>query len=140
MPQAAITTDIIAGFPGETEQHFANALELVRQMRFADAHIFPYSVRKGTKAESFSGKHTNAVKKTRAAECAAVCTELRNAYLDRWIGTMQRVLAEEGRDGSVGGYTDRYLFVRIENGETVARGSYAAATPTFWLPVAGAES
>lgn len=120
-----LTADIIVGFPGETEEEFAETLATLRTCSLGDAHIFPYSVRRGTKAEGIPGKHTNAVKKARAAECAAVCTELRNAYLDRWIGTMQRVLAEEGRDGSVGGYTDRYLFVRIENGETVARGSYA---------------
>ena len=120
-----LTADIIVGFPGETEDEFAETKQTLAACRLGDAHIFPFSVRKGTVAETLGGKLSNAVKKERAAECAAFCKSMRDAYLDARVGTVQRVLVEEGRDGSIGGYTDHYLFVQIENGEALVRGNYA---------------
>ena len=119
-----LTADIIVGFPGETEEEFAETQQTLAACCLGDAHIFPFSVRKGTVAETLDGKLSNAVKKDRAARCAAFCKSMRDAYLDARVGTLQRVLVEEGRDGSVGGYTDHYLFVQIENGDGLVRGDY----------------
>ena len=117
MPQAAITTDIIAGFPGETEQHFANALELVRQMRFADAHIFPYSRRPGTPAADYPGQVRRVDKAERAQRLAAVAAEsrrdFRRAHLGRELVVLTEQAAQRGDIAGVSGYTADYVPVFV---------------------------
>ena len=81
----AVTTDLITGFPGETEEEFAATLSFIRRCGFAAMHVFPYSVRPGTKAAALP-QLTAAVKDERARRAAAVASELRRAYLRRWIG------------------------------------------------------
>ena len=110
-----ITADVIVGFPLETDEEFRESLKTLEQCRLGDAHIFPYSVRSGTAAERMPGRVANAVKKKRAAQCADLCGRMRDAFLDRQIGTSQTVLLEEGKNGLTGGYTDRYLYVVLEN-------------------------
>ena len=108
MPDAAITTDVIAGFPGETEAEHTETAAFLRQVGFARIHVFPYSRRPGTKAAAMPGQLTRQEKARRAKELIAVGDELERAFIDRQIGTVQQVLMEE--DGT--GYTKNYVRVR----------------------------
>ncbi len=108
MPDTAITTDVIAGFPGETEAEHGETAAFLRQVGFARIHVFPYSRRPGTKAASMPGQLTRQEKARRARELIIVGEELERAFVDRQIGTVQQVLMEE--DGT--GYTRNYVRVR----------------------------
>ncbi len=91
----AITTDIMVGFPGETEENFMQSLAFAKKIAFADAHIFPYSRRKGTVADKMQNQIDGAVKKERASKMSAVCAESKKAFLQSRVGTVQRVLFEK---------------------------------------------
>ena len=108
MPDAAITTDVIAGFPGESEAEHAETAVFLQEVGFARIHVFPYSRRPGTKAAAMAGQLSRLEKAKRAKELIAIGDELEKAFIDRQIGTVQQVLMEE--DGT--GYTGNYVRVR----------------------------
>ena len=108
MPAAAITTDVIAGFPGETEREHQETAAFLRQVGFARIHVFPYSRRPGTKAAAMPGQLTRQEKAKRARELIRLGEGLEAAFIDRQMGTVHRVLMEE--DGT--GYTENYVRVR----------------------------
>ncbi len=91
----ALTTDIIAGFPGETEEDFQTTCEYAKRIRFAQIHIFPYSRRKGTVADAMKEQLTEAVKKERAGRLAKIETELRLGYREKHLERTADVLFEE---------------------------------------------
>ena len=97
-PGCAITTDMIVGFPGETEEEFEESLSFIRQCRFADMHIFPYSRRPGTPAAAMPGQLPNAVKEERSRRAIAVAQEMSETYRRSLTGTVQAVLVE-GMEG-----------------------------------------
>jgi threonylcarbamoyladenosine tRNA methylthiotransferase MtaB len=103
-----ITTDLIVGFPGETEEEFAQTLDFIRRCAFSSMHIFPYSKRPGTPAASMPGQVPNAVKEDRAHRAAAAASEMERAYLEQWVGETLPVLFEEEHNGLWHGYTTRY--------------------------------
>lgn len=110
LPNCAITTDVIAGFVGETEDEHAETKAFLEEMRFARIHVFPYSIRKGTKAAAMDGHLPKAIKERRASELIGIGQRLEEAYIDRQIGRTVRVLMED--DGT--GFTDNYVRVRCE--------------------------
>ena len=97
-PGCAITTDMIVGFPGETEEEFEKSLSFIRQCRFADMHIFPYSRRPGTPAAEMPGQLPNAVKEERSHRAIAVAQDMSRCYHQELLGTTQAVLVE-GMEG-----------------------------------------
>lgn len=97
-PGCAITTDMIVGFPGETEEEFEKSLSFIRQCRFADMHIFPYSRRPGTPAAEMPGQLLNAVKEERSRRAIAVAQDMSRCYHQALLGTTQAVLVE-GMEG-----------------------------------------
>lgn len=97
-PGCAITTDMIVGFPGETEEEFEKSLSFIRQCRFADMHIFPYSRRPGTPAAEMPGQLSNAVKEERSRRAIAVAQDMSRCYHQELLGTTQAVLVE-GMEG-----------------------------------------
>ena len=97
-PGCAITTDMIVGFPGETEEEFEKSLSFIRQCRFADMHIFPYSRRPGTPAAEMPGQLPNAVKEERSRRAIAVAQDMSRCYHQALLGTTQAVLVE-GMEG-----------------------------------------
>ena len=117
MPDAAITTDIIAGFVGETEEEHRETMRFVEEIGFARIHVFPYSRRKGTKADAMEGHLPRALKEARAKELIALGERLEQAFIDRQIGKTTEVIMED--DGT--GYTGNYIRVRCDGacGETV---------------------
>lgn len=117
MPDAAITTDIIAGFVGETEEEHRETMRFVEEIGFARIHVFPYSRRKGTKADAMEGHLPRALKEARTRELIALGERLEEAFVDRQLGRTVDVIMED--DGT--GYTGNYVRVRCEGacGETV---------------------
>lgn len=97
-PGCAITTDMIVGFPGETEEEFEKSLSFIRQCRFADMHIFPYSRRPGTPAAEMPGQLPNAVKEERSRRAIAVAQDMSRCCHQALLGTTQAVLVE-GMEG-----------------------------------------
>ena len=106
-----ITTDLIVGFPGETEAEFAQTLDFVRKCAFSALHIFPYSRRSGTPAASMPGQVPRTEKEERAHRAAEVAAELRAAWLAGGIGRTAPVLFEEEKDGLWRGHAPDYTEV-----------------------------
>lgn len=112
-PTAAITTDVIVGFCGETDEEFAQTLAFVQKVGFADVHVFPYSPRQG--AVSAKWKDTDpVVKKHRAEVLGELKLQLKEHFALANKGSMQRVLVEEIVDGKAVGYTPNYLRVYFD--------------------------
>lgn len=112
-PTAAITTDVIVGFCGETDEEFAQTLAFVQKVGFADVHVFPYSPRQG--AVSAKWKDTNpVVKKHRAEVLGELKLQLKERFALANKGSVQRVLVEEIVDGKAVGYTPNYLRVYFD--------------------------
>ena len=109
---ATITTDILVGFPTETEDDFNTTLEFTKRIRFEKAHVFPYSVRKGTRAENLP-QLTKAIKDERASKLSSITEEIRKEKLREYIGKRVSVLFEVSKDGYVEGYTENYTPVRV---------------------------
>ena len=113
----ALTTDIIAGFPGETEEEHRETLAFMEKVGFSKVHIFPYSRRSGTKADGMSDQLTNAVKSERAKELIEKGRELEMKFLKTYIGSTVSVLIEENEGGKALGCTDTYAKVAIGSHE-----------------------
>ena len=113
----AITTDMIAGFPGETEEEFAQSLDFIQRCAFAAMHIFPYSRRPGTPAAAMPGHVPKAVKEERARRAAEIAARMERRYLEQWDKV--EVLFEEERDGLWRGHTTRYCEVRVRSQENL---------------------
>lgn len=109
----AITTDLITGFPGETEEEFAQTLDFIRACDFARMHIFPYSIRPGTKAAAME-QLPRAVKEERAARAAAVAEQMRQSYLAGCVGCTYPVLFEQPKDGRYAGHAPNYTDVEVD--------------------------
>jgi len=121
-PEMAITTDIIAGFPGETEQAFEESLAFVRQMDFAAGHVFTYSSRPGTAAARMPDQVPGNVRRQRGAALRALLAESSRRYRGRFVGTEAEVLWEAtdayGPDGwRLHGLTGNYLRVTAQSPE-----------------------
>ena len=108
-----ITTDLIVGFPGETEEEFDQTLDFVRRCAFSAMHIFPYSIRPGTKAAAME-QLPRAVKEERAARAAAVAEQMRKSYLAGCVGCTYPVLFEQPKDGRYAGHAPNYTDVEVD--------------------------
>ncbi len=114
-PNAAITTDIIVGFPEETDEQFENSLNFARKVQFADIHVFSYSKRDGTVAAKM--KQVNGeVKEERQKRMSILKEELRNAYFNKQIGLELEYIPETQEDGYWVGHTDNYVKVYCKDG------------------------
>ena len=118
-----ITTDLIVGFPGETEEEFQVTLAFVEKCAFSAMHIFPYSRRTGTPAAKMPDQIPNAVKEERAHRAGALARHLEEVYLDSWVGETLPVLFEEEKEGLWRGHAPNYVevFARGEDLHNVER-------------------
>lgn len=114
MPELVLTSDVIVGFPGETEEEFAESLEFLKTCGLSMFHIFPYSRRKGTSAADMPDQIPNAVKERRAAEAASAAAELEAAYHASMLGTTQQVLFEQEENGLYAGHAMNYVKVYVQ--------------------------
>ena len=115
-PTAALTTDILTGFPGETEEEFRETEAFIREVGFARIHVFPYSPRPGTPAAEDPAQLSDSLKQERARILIAAGRCSARLYQDRWIGREVELLPEEKVDGCWEGYTREYLRVRMVPG------------------------
>jgi threonylcarbamoyladenosine tRNA methylthiotransferase MtaB len=116
--QPALTTDIITGFPGETEEEFEETYRFMEKLSFYEIHVFPYSVRKGTKAASMPEQNTKKTKSERSARLLALTEKQKKAYEQAHIGKKISVLIEEKGLG----HSKEYLYVHAkgQSGEIVS--------------------
>ncbi len=112
-PDISITTDIIAGFPGETEELFNETLDTVDKIKFAKIHVFPFSLRKGTKACELPNHLDEATKKERVKRLIATSKNLEIEYMEKFIGQEVVFIPEVYRDGYLIGHTGNYLLVKF---------------------------
>lgn len=109
---ATITTDIIIGFPNEEKEDFEKTLDFVKNIKFEKVHVFPYSIRRGTKVALMKQVNPE-VKKQRVKELISVSEKIREDFLENQIGKTLSVLTEQKIDGYMFGYTKNYIPVKI---------------------------
>jgi threonylcarbamoyladenosine tRNA methylthiotransferase MtaB len=120
-PDAAIGTDLIVGFPGETARHFDEYVRFVESVPIAYFHVFPYSVRAGTTAAKFGGRVAPQEIRRRAATMRQVGEEKRRAFVRRFVGRRLRVLFEEANaQGQMHGYSRNYIRVSADGGKELS--------------------
>ncbi|MBE6022800.1 MAG: tRNA (N(6)-L-threonylcarbamoyladenosine(37)-C(2))-methylthiotransferase MtaB [Cellulosilyticum sp.] len=118
-PDVALTTDIIVGFPGETDEEFEETLEFVKRVKLSQIHIFPFSPREGTPAAKMKNQIAPEVKEKREKALAAEEQVLRQSFMNQFIGEEMEVLFEKHQSGFVAGYTSNYLRVQVAGDETL---------------------
>lgn len=130
IPHVQLTTDMIVGFPGETEEEFAASLAFARRVGFLHIHVFPYSRRAGTPAATMPEQVPEPIRRRRAAELSAVSEQSRDAILDAALraGRPLSVLFESCEGGMCFGHTPEFLEVRVAAGADL-RGSEATVLP-----------
>ena len=110
----SLTTDVIVGFPGETEEDFENTLETCRKVGFSKIHVFPYSDRNGTVASKMKNKVDGNVKKQRVKRLMELSNELEKKYFLNNIGKELEVLIEEEKENIFYGFTENYIPVKLK--------------------------
>ncbi len=116
-PNAGLTTDIIVGFPGESQRNHEETMEFVDEIKFAKTHLFKYSPREGTRAAKMTGQVDGNIKKQRLHDLEKIEEKNRMAFLEEQIGKTLEVLIESKSDleGYSGGYSTNYLKVNVRN-------------------------
>ena len=112
-PALSLTTDVIVGFPGETQADFEESLAFVKRMGFMKVHVFPYSPREGTPAANYPLQIENRTKAERCANMQRGCDALRRGFFDSLVGSVQNVLFETPKAGFQQGYAENYAPVSV---------------------------
>ncbi|WP_027415806.1 tRNA (N(6)-L-threonylcarbamoyladenosine(37)-C(2))-methylthiotransferase MtaB [Aneurinibacillus terranovensis] len=125
MPDVAITTDIIVGFPGETEEMYERGFRFIEEMGFAELHVFPYSKRTGTPAAKFEDQVDEEVKNRRVHELIELSNRRKIAYANKFVGQVLEVIPEEPykeapNSGLYVGFSDNYVKLVFEADESLA--------------------
>lgn len=113
-PNISITTDVITGFPGETEEFFEQTLNFIKKIKFTKLHVFPYSDRKGTKASTMDGKIDGKVKKERVKKLIDLSKKLELEYMEKHIKTKTSFIPETYEEGYLIGHTGNYLQIKAK--------------------------
>jgi threonylcarbamoyladenosine tRNA methylthiotransferase MtaB len=117
LPEAAITTDVIVGFPGETGAEFQESHDFCRQTGFARIHVFPYSKRPGTEAADMPDQVSEKVKRERVQKMLALAEESAYDFKQRFLGRTMTVLWEQKSGGVWSGYTANYIKIYARSGQ-----------------------
>jgi threonylcarbamoyladenosine tRNA methylthiotransferase MtaB len=121
LPDVAVTTDVIVGFPGETDEEFEESYRFCREMEFARTHVFPYSARSGTEAANLPGHVRETVKRQRTRRMLALAEESAGHFRQRFSGRAMTVLWEQRiADGRWSGVTQNYIRTYVESEEDLA--------------------
>ena len=113
-PNISITTDLIVGFPGETEELFNETIDTINKIKFSKIHVFPFSLRKGTKAEELPNHIDDVTKKERVKKILEISKKLELEYFNKFINKEVEFLPEIYKDGYIIGHTDNYLLVKTK--------------------------
>ena len=108
----SITTDLIVGFPNETDEDFEKTCEFVKKVNFSKIHVFPYSRRKGTKADLMNNQISEDIKKTRVKRMLEISHELEISYMKKYLNKDVEVLVEKYENGYIMGHTSNYIEVK----------------------------
>ena len=108
----SITTDLIVGFPNETDEDFEKTCEFVKKVNFSKIHVFPYSKRKGTKADLMNNQISEDIKKTRVKRMLEISHELEISYMKKYLNKDVEVLVEKYENGYIMGHTSNYIEVK----------------------------
>lgn len=122
LPDCAITSDVIVGFPGETEEEFMETFNFINDHKFSELHVFPYSKRTGTPAAMMDDQVDENIKEQRVARLIALSDQLAKEYASKYEGELLEIIPEEISEeagGRLVGYTDNYLRVAIEGDESL---------------------
>ncbi|WP_214847579.1 tRNA (N(6)-L-threonylcarbamoyladenosine(37)-C(2))-methylthiotransferase MtaB [Exiguobacterium sp. s193] len=122
LPDCAITSDVIVGFPGETEEEFMETFNFINDHKFSELHVFPYSKRTGTPAAMMDDQVDEHVKEQRVARLIALSDQLAKEYASKYEGELLEIIPEEFSEeagGRLVGYTDNYLRVAIDGDESL---------------------
>ena len=114
-PDIAITTDVIVGFPGETEELFNETVDSIKKIGFTELHVFPFSPREGTPAASMKDQVDGNIKKERVKKLIEIGKELQYKYYTSLIGTEEELLTEEYKDGYLYGHLSNYGYARLKS-------------------------
>lgn len=114
VPDIAITTDVIVGFPGETEEEFEKTYNFIKELKLTQLHVFPYSVRQGTLAAKMPNQISPKIKKERVKKLIELSDSLFVEYIKNYLGKTVDVLVESEREGYVIGHTSNYLKVAFK--------------------------
>jgi len=118
-PDMSITTDVIVGFPNETDEDFDNTVEFINKIKFAKLHVFPYSKRNGTKAAIMENQVDKVVKKQRAHILLNLSKYLEHEYYSKFEGRTMNVLFETNKNGKYQGHTENYLEVEVSSDKDI---------------------
>ena len=113
-PDIAISTDIIVGFPGETDELFEETMEISKKIGFSKIHVFPYSIRNNTPAAKFKNQVDGNIKKDRVRRLIELSEELEKKYMNKFIDKKVEVLIERTVDGYSYGHTSNFLDVKVK--------------------------
>ena len=114
-----LTTDIIVGFPGETEEEFSKTFEFLKRVKFYKMHVFKYSPRKGTKAAVMENQVSGNIKEERSKKLIELSNKNEIEYNNKYIGKEVEVLFEEKKDGIYKGHTQNYIMIYCETNENL---------------------
>ncbi|CAG37685.1 tRNA (N(6)-L-threonylcarbamoyladenosine(37)-C(2))-methylthiotransferase MtaB [Desulfotalea psychrophila] len=125
IPNLCIGIDVLAGFPGESEEHFASAYSFLQKLDFTYLHVFPYSIRPGTKAAEFTDQVASDIKAIRVKKLRALSDTKKSAFYQKQIGKTLPVQVEgkRAKDGLLRGYTDNYTLVHFAGADDLVRSS-----------------
>ncbi len=115
MPDSGITTDIIVGFPGETEEDFAQSCDFARKINFSKIHVFPYSPKKGTPAAAMKNQIPAEIKNKRSNELIKISDSMEYEFIKKHIGKVLDVLFEKSENGFFEGHTSNYIHVKAKS-------------------------
>ncbi|MBQ4145094.1 MAG: TRAM domain-containing protein, partial [Clostridia bacterium] len=113
IPDTSITTDLMVGFAGETDEEFKNSYEFCKKIGFSQMHIFPYSIRKGTAAENFPNQVSELVKTQRSHTMLKLAKEMKEVFYKKYIGKTLPVLLEQKKNNFLHGTTANYMDVLL---------------------------
>ncbi|ANF97747.1 tRNA (N(6)-L-threonylcarbamoyladenosine(37)-C(2))-methylthiotransferase MtaB [Paenibacillus bovis] len=122
MPDVAITTDVIVGFPGETDEMFQNGYNMMKSIGFSEMHVFPYSKRTGTPAARMEDQVDEEVKNERVHQLIDLSEQMQLSYTEKFVGHVLDVIPENNDkglygEGMIAGYSDNYLQIAFEGSE-----------------------
>ena len=117
IPDLAVGTDVLCGFPGETDAAFDNTLALLREIKPFYVHAFPYSSRPQTRAATMSGQQSRQVAKERVRAVRCLSEEMFTRFVEGQIGKVREIIVEDRRSGEINGLTDNFIQVALSGGD-----------------------
>ncbi len=124
IPNISIGTDLIVGFPNETEENFAETVEFIKSQPFSKIHVFPFSLREGTVAAGMKNQIDGQTKKIRAGRALEISAEKEKQFAEKLIGQTVEIIAETEENGLIDGLTKNYVRVYVPANENIKLGEF----------------